>query len=343
MTVPGQATRGAVLVADLERRFHAFVVDRLLGWSVAVGAGLAAWSGGLGPWGSAAVAAAAIALVGLGLALLLGVRGTSPGKALLGLRVVDAVTGAPIGVGRALLRQLLLGLSILPLGLGTATLAWTAAEDRARERRGWHDHRAGSVVVDARRAPADSEPVDERPRDVVNLTAMRLVPAATPTAAEHPRPATAEASPSAPLPAGPASPAGPVSATRLSDRGTSAPWSAPRPCRRTTWRLTVDSGESLLVTGTVLVGRNPEPRVGEQVAHLVPLSSSDMSISKTHLEFHVAPDGALVVTDRGSTNGSVLVRQGMSRELSPARPATLLDGDRVGVGDREILVVREAV
>jgi len=45
--------------------------------------------------------------------------------------------------------------------------------------------------------------------------------------------------------------------------------------------------------------------------------------------------------DRGSTNGSILIRQGVTRELSPGKPATLLDGDRVLFGDREMTVSRE--
>ena len=46
--------------------------------------------------------------------------------------------------------------------------------------------------------------------------------------------------------------------------------------------------------------------------------------------------------DRGSTNGSVLVRQGVSRQLAPGKPATLVDGDKVVFGDREMIVTREA-
>ena len=76
--------------------------------------------------------------------------------------------------------------------------------------------------------------------------------------------------------------------------------------------------------------------------HLVPLRSGDMSLSKTHAQFQVAPDGVLVVMDRGSTNGSILVRQGVTRELAAGRPATLLDGDRVRFGDRQMSVAREA-
>ena len=75
--------------------------------------------------------------------------------------------------------------------------------------------------------------------------------------------------------------------------------------------------------------------------HLVPLQSSDMSLSKTHAQFQVVADGVLVVTDRGSTNGSFLLRQGAARELPPGRPTTLLDGDHVRFGDREMAVSRE--
>ena len=46
--------------------------------------------------------------------------------------------------------------------------------------------------------------------------------------------------------------------------------------------------------------------------------------------------------DRGSTNGSMLIRQGVSRQLSPGKPATLVDGDTVAFGDRSMDVRREA-
>ena len=108
------------------------------------------------------------------------------------------------------------------------------------------------------------------------------------------------------------------------------------------WRVTFDTGESFLVEGLALVGRRPEPRPGEPVRHLLALPSGDMSLSKTHAQFQVAPDGVLVDMDRGSTNGSILIRQGVSRGLTAGKPATLLDGDRVRFGDREMQVTREA-
>jgi pSer/pThr/pTyr-binding forkhead associated (FHA) protein len=106
--------------------------------------------------------------------------------------------------------------------------------------------------------------------------------------------------------------------------------------------VTLDSGESFVVEGLVLVGRRPEPRAGEDVRHLVPLRSADMSVSKTHAQLLPADDGVLVVTDRGSTNGSLLVRQGVARRLAAGKPATLLDGDQVSFGDRRITVARES-
>jgi len=101
-----------------------------------------------------------------------------------------------------------------------------------------------------------------------------------------------------------------------------------------------DSGERVAVDTLLLVGRSPDPRLGEQGARLVSLPSADMSVSKTHVEVVVAPDGALVVTDRGSTNGSTLVRRGTPRHLTPGRPATLLEGDVVVLGDRTMKVLR---
>ncbi|WP_343994734.1 FHA domain-containing protein [Nocardioides dubius] len=96
------------------------------------------------------------------------------------------------------------------------------------------------------------------------------------------------------------------------------------------------------MAGLTLVGRSPEGRPGEPVRHAVALPSQDMSLSKTHAQFHLAGDGALVVTDRGSTNGSILIRQGVSRDLTAGRPFTLLPGDRVLFGDRAATVGQES-
>jgi uncharacterized RDD family membrane protein YckC len=303
--------------ADLDRRLYAFSLDRLVAWTLDA---VAAWAvfrllvarGHAGT--GALLIAATVLLVGLASAVLTGLRGTSPGRAAFGLRVVHHGTGTPIGVGPALLRSLVLGIASLPtFGLGAVTLAWTAAMDRERRRRGWHDHLAGSIVVDVRPGTVEVEEPDEAPRHIVNLTAMRLVPVRT----------------SVPGIAAP----------------TPAPGTDPTPTARAApesrWRITFDSGESFVVEGLALVGRQPEPRPGESARHLLPLPD-DRSVSKTHAQLQVAPDGALVVMDRGSTNGTVLVRRGVSRDLTPGAPATLLDGDRLQLGDHRMTIARES-
>jgi len=348
--------------AGLDRRFYAFVVDRLAAWPL-IGAGVyAAYrlflaEGDVLP--GVALIVGVVALVGLVYGVVLGTIGSSPGKAAMGLRAVSAEEGRPIGVSRALLRTLVVGAAALPtFGLGLASLAWTALMDPGRQRRGWHDHRTHSIVVDIR--PVAEQPVElaEAPRQVVNLTAMRLAPAPpppptltpprriptpVPTAATPPATPPASAPPApAPPPAGGPPPAArpptpPDDADRTVVRGT-----PPRPAIAAVWRLTFDDGQSFVLEGPALVGRRPEGRPGEPVRHLVPLTSSDMSVSKTHAQLQVALDGALVVMDRGSTNGSVLVRSGVTRELLPGKPTTLLPGDEVRFGDRSMTAVRES-
>jgi uncharacterized RDD family membrane protein YckC len=357
-------------IAQLERRFTAFAVDRLLAWSLLAVVGVATAlfvSDDL--WTVVGVVAATMVLLWLVLAVVLGVKGTSPGKALTGLRVVHHGDGTPIGVGPALLRSLVLGASGLPtFGIGIATLAWTAVEDRGRQRRGWHDHLTGTVVVDVRPVVEVAETgADEGPRHIVNLTAMRLIPAPpveavrTPERSEHsvrrqPLPAEVVAPPAAapPAPVQQQRPPQPPQQQQgwpqppLAERTRQRipqPASQPAPQQRPTsgarWRVHFDDGESFVIAGLALVGRRPEPRSGEQVAHLVPLASADMSVSKTHAQFGPAPDGTIVVMDRGSTNGTVLVRQGVSRQLAPGKPASLVEGDKVVYGDREMTLTRE--
>jgi hypothetical protein len=280
--------------------------------------------------------------------------------------VLSAESARPIGVPRAMLRTFVLGVATLPTaGFGVAALAWTAMVDPSGWRRGWHDLRAGSVVVDGRPLPVTDEPEEEAPRPVVNLTAMRLVPASptpprrVPSRGKRPPAPPPEAPPPAPptvtprqglgwplvgdapagepppergpKPAAPPASAGPDERTR--------PRSAP-PGAPVRWEVSFDTGEQFEVRGLTLVGRRPEARPGEPVKQLVALPSDDMSLSKTHAQFQVVPDGALVVMDRGSTNGSILVRAGVAKRLTGGRPATLREGDRVRFGDREMTVAR---
>jgi uncharacterized RDD family membrane protein YckC len=307
-------------IADLDRRFYAFAVDRLIAWPIdaalAVVVARTLLADDHVALGVAAIVAAVV-VVGLVFALLQGTTGRTPGKSLAGLRLIDTGTERPIGARRAVVRGLVQGLAAVPFGFGLAALAWTAVADRSRLRRGWHDRLVSSIVVDVRPEPVVETAPDEGPRHVVNLTAMRLAPAhrLVGTIERPPPPARA------PRHAAPRS------------------W-VPSDGRSAGWAVSFDSGEHVDVDTLLLIGRSPDPRLGEQGARLVSLPSADLSVSKTHLEVVVAADGALVVTDRGSTNGSTLVRRGTPRHLTPGRATTLLEGDVVMLGDRTMRVER---
>jgi len=349
------------LVAGPDRRFYAFVLDRLIAWGVCGGEAYAAYTLLIEPgrvWAGVAAIIGTVLMVGLVGSMLTGLFGLTPGKALVGIRVLSAEDARPIGVPRAMLRTFLLGAATLPtFGFGVAALAWTAVMDPSGWRRGWHDLRAGSVVVDSRPTPPAAEPEEEAPRQVVNLTAMRLVPASPtpprripsrgkrPPAPPPPPPTSTAVTPRQGLgwplvgdaPDGePAHARGP----KPTVRPPGADEDPGRPAAPVRWQVGFDTGERFEVRGLTLVGRRPEPRPGEPVKRLVTLQSDDMSLSKTHAQFQVVPDGALVVMDRGSTNGSILVRGGVAKPLVGGRPATLRDGDRVRFGDREMSVVR---
>lgn len=362
-------------VAGLGRRFYALVFDRIIGWGLIALASWLAYHFLISRdrfWPGIAAIAGATLFVWLIFAIALGSSGATPGKAMMGLRAVQVGTGTTIGVGRALLRGAIVGIATIPtFGLGVATLAWTAVMDQQRRRRGWHDQVAKSIVVDVRPEPIEESQADRGPRHVVNLTAMRLIPAPqsapppavpspvrverAPSPEPHPAPAPQPSSfqPAGPPPGLVPTPRGPLPASPPLPGPESAPMAAPAVARTVRrgepadgvvpipqWRVAFDTGESFAISGLVLVGRRPEARVGEQVERLLSLPSTDMSLSKTHAQVQVAIDGALVVMDRGSTNGSVLVRKGLARQLTGGRPTTLLEGDVVRFGDRQMRVSR---
>ena len=85
-----------------------------------------------------------IAAVGLQIAYFLGFwvwKGATPGKALFGIRIVDAHTGELAQPWRYIVRMVFWILGSLPLWLGQI---WVAFDKR---KRGWHDLAAGTVVV----------------------------------------------------------------------------------------------------------------------------------------------------------------------------------------------------
>ena len=141
------------------RRFYAFTIDKvILGFigMILFFVGTTAFGLGISPYDMAADPEALMALGGKifllyqGVSLFLdmvyfsyfhGTTGQTPGKRLLGLRVVQE-TGAPIGLGTAFLRWVGYIVSALPLLMG---FLWAGAD---RRKQGWHDKIAGTVVID---------------------------------------------------------------------------------------------------------------------------------------------------------------------------------------------------
>ena len=67
--------------------------------------------------------------------------GATPGKLAVGVRIVDAATGAPPSTLRLVIRLLCYVVSAVPFYLG---FLWAAFD---RRKQGWHDKIAGTVVI----------------------------------------------------------------------------------------------------------------------------------------------------------------------------------------------------
>jgi uncharacterized RDD family membrane protein YckC len=84
-------------------------------------------------------------IIGLGYsAYFVGMKTQTPGHRAVGIRVVDANTGAAIGPGRGALRWLVLGVTGAICTLGY----WTPFFDSQR-RQGWHDKASNAVAIPA--------------------------------------------------------------------------------------------------------------------------------------------------------------------------------------------------
>ncbi|UZN02298.1 FHA domain-containing protein [Cellulomonas sp. S1-8] len=120
----------------------------------------------------------------------------------------------------------------------------------------------------------------------------------------------------------------------------------PESLRRRTGTLALhfDTGERVRVVGRGLVGRGPRAEDGEDILHVVVLSDAARSLSRVHVEFGpqgatTAQDAAIWVTDRGSTNGTVVVDPtGAARVLPAGARAVVRAGWSLRLGDREARV-----
>lgn len=347
----------------------------------------------------------------LAMLVLQAFTGFSLGKRIMGLRTVKVEALIRPGLGRMLLRGVIVGASNIVIGIGPLLVYLSPLWDPSKRLRGWHDRLSGTWVIDVTRGPnplaknageiVDDVPAVEKTRRPkaapVPAAVVPAAPAAqapvvqslsqAPDAYSYAPPSVAAAAPSAPpvapapsappvpvnpdvpsypfpsasgTPAAPAAPvapvapaapvappvpSGPIEAIPSFDPlppfggedldGTKLSNSVPAQALPAgTVTLLFDTGESYVIAGHGVLGRDPVSPYGAADDMLVQVAGDTRSISKTHLEFEVQA-GSIWVTDRRSTNGSAIVRaDGVESPITPGQRMTLRSGDRVRIGTR---------
>ena len=116
--------------------------------------------------------------------------------------------------------------------------------------------------------------------------------------------------------------------TRIVDRG-------PRGER---FVLQFSTGESVSVSGTGLIGRNPVAEPGEYFDAFVTIVDPGKSVSKTHLEF--GQDGGFFwISDRFSGNGTVVREpESQPKRCDAGKRYRIVRGTRVEIGEQFFIV-----
>lgn len=164
--------------------------------------------------------------------------------------------------------------------------------------------------------------------------------------------APAPSAPAAPVPATRSAPPAPAARpatapAALTPEPTEAEWDSTRmtardvravdPAPDVSVVIELESGERRAVDRPTLLGRNPQaPDDGPW--NLVAVDDPTRSVSKTHAELRADPSG-LWLTDRGSTNGTVVSVPGAPpRVAEPGTRVRVPVGATIHVGDRRIVV-----
>lgn len=263
--------------------------------------------------------------------LLQSFRGYTVGKKLLGLRVVRFDTFQTPGIVRMIIRTLIVGVSGLALGIGRLVVYLSPLWDPAGLLRGWHDRLARTWVIDVVRGPnplrIGSGVITGSPR----AAEPAPVPAVAPVGAPGSTAAVTTAAPAA-VPGLDAD----LDNTRVADPQRAAAAAAPGTGRTAPTRIALrfDSGELVTIDRAGVLGRDPVSPDGGSDALLVAVPGDGSSVSKTHLDLDTTPS----ITDRGSTNGTRLVRGGITTLLEPGVRTPVAVGDTVRIGTRSFTV-----
>lgn len=102
--------------------------------------------------------------------------------------------------------------------------------------------------------------------------------------------------------------------------------------------LRTSDGHATTPAGSVLAGRNPEPRDGEDVEVLLLLPDPHRLLSKTHARIDIDTGGRVTVTDRDSTNGTAIRMHGTRRTVPTGSTMLLPAGAVLFLADTELVV-----
>lgn len=356
--------------AGLGKRLLARVIDAVAALVLGAGLVLGGVAGQLRDGGpvSALTVAGLVLLVGQGLLQwwLLATRGYTLGRLVTGVRVLTADQGRPIGLARALLRELVVTVALAVPVVGAVALAASARADRSGRLRGWQDRLTGVTVFDvnagvdpAVATPTPSEATSRlqallgeqdrrRHRDgnrVEPEPDSGADPSSTSTDQDEGA-AMARREPNQETRVVPTAPYeqmssasyraldGDVERTRLREARTKVAYAPTRAQTRPRATLLLWDNRVVVLEGTALVGRNPAPREGEALpVQVIAVVDRGRSVSKTHLAIGVDTAGVWL-RDRNSTNGTVVtLEDGQQILCAPEQKVRVPVGASVAFGD----------
>lgn len=116
------------------------------------------------------------------------------------------------------------------------------------------------------------------------------------------------------------------------------PEPAPAPAPAIPAAVTLPDGQRLGLDQVLVFGRSPERGAAAHQGVPIRLDDPARAMSRVHLVLSPAA-GAVIATDPGSANGTLLERDGVQYALVSGTPSALVTGDRLLLGDAVLHIV----